>query len=30
MKPQDVLKQFTTPIGAPAYTRGPFRFYNRE
>lgn len=30
MKQEDVLKQFTTPIGAPAYPRGPFRFYNRE
>jgi acetoacetate decarboxylase len=30
MKREDVLKQLTTPIGAPAYPRGPFRFYNRE
>jgi hypothetical protein len=30
MKREDVLKQLTTPIGAPAYPRGPFRFNNRE
>ena len=30
MKKEDVLRQLTTPIGAPAYPRGPFRFYNRE
>jgi acetoacetate decarboxylase len=30
MKQEDVLKQLTTPIGAPAYPRGPFRFINRE
>ncbi|HMN20946.1 MAG TPA: acetoacetate decarboxylase [Ottowia sp.] len=30
MKKADILKQLTTPIGGPAFTRGPFRFYNRE
>lgn len=30
MKQEDVLKQLTTPIGAPAFPRGPFRFTNRE
>lgn len=30
MKQQDVLKQLTTPIGSPAYPRGPYRFTSRE
>ena len=30
MKREEVLRQLTTPIGAPAYPRGPFRFNNRE
>ena len=30
MKHEEVLRQLTTPIGAPAYPRGPFRFNNRE
>jgi acetoacetate decarboxylase len=30
MKQEDVLKQLTTPIGAPAFPRGPFRFNNRD
>jgi acetoacetate decarboxylase len=30
VKQEDVLKQLTTPIGAPAFPRGPFRFNNRE
>jgi acetoacetate decarboxylase len=30
MKQEDVLKQLTTPICAPAFPRGPFRFNNRE
>ena len=30
MKQEGVLRQLTTPIGAPAYPRGPFHFNNRE
>ena len=30
MKEKDVLKQFTTPIGAPAFVQGPHRFERRE
>ena len=30
MKREQVLNQLTTPIGAPAFPRGPFRFTNRE
>jgi len=30
MKIEDILKQSTTPLGAPAYPRGPYRFTNRE
>jgi len=30
MRREDILKQLTTPIGAPAFPRGPFRFTNRE
>lgn len=29
MKKEDVVKQFTTPIGAPAFTHGPLRFLAR-
>ena len=30
MKREDLLRQVTTPIGAPAFARGPRTFYNRE
>lgn len=30
MKREDVLKQITTPLGAPAFPLPPFRFINRE
>jgi len=30
MKIEDILKQSATPLGAPAYPRGPYRFKNRE
>ncbi|MBV8095356.1 MAG: acetoacetate decarboxylase [Acetobacteraceae bacterium] len=30
MTREDVLKQITTPIGSPAFARGPRMFYNRE
>lgn len=30
MKAAEVIKQFTTPLGAPAFVRGPSRFVNRE
>jgi acetoacetate decarboxylase len=30
MRSDDVLKQFTTPLGAPAYPRAPYRFVDRE
>ena len=30
MKRADVIKQYTTPLGAPAFPRGPYRFTNRE
>ena len=30
MRREDILKQLTTPIGSPAFPRGPFRFNNRE
>ena len=30
MKIEDILKQSTTPLGAPAFPRGPYRFTNRE
>ena len=30
MKAEDVLKEYTTPIGAPAFVRGPHRFRRRE
>ncbi|MBV8576263.1 MAG: acetoacetate decarboxylase [Acetobacteraceae bacterium] len=30
MKREDVLRQVTTPFGAPAFARGPRTFYNRE
>ena len=30
MKREQVLNQLTTPIGAPAFPRGPYRFTNRE
>jgi len=30
MKKQDVAKQYTTPIGAPAFVKGPHRFTDRE
>jgi acetoacetate decarboxylase len=30
VKREDVLKQWATPIGAPAFPRGPYRFTNRE
>lgn len=30
MKIADILLQSTTPLGAPAFPRGPYRFHNRE
>jgi acetoacetate decarboxylase len=30
MKKADVLKQYTTPIAAPAFVQGPHRFKRRE
>ena len=30
MKKEDVIKQYTTPIGAPAFVQGPHRFRRRE
>ena len=30
MKKKDVLKQYTTPVGAPAFVQGPHRFRRRE
>lgn len=30
MRIQDVLKQLTMPLTAPAYPRGPYYFHNRE
>ena len=30
MKREEILKQVTTPFGAPAFARGPRMFYNRE
>jgi acetoacetate decarboxylase len=30
MKKEEVLKQYTTPIGAPAFVQGPHRFKRRE
>jgi acetoacetate decarboxylase len=30
MRLEDVRKQATTPLGAPAYPKGPYRFRNRE
>ena len=30
MKAEDVLKEFTTPLGSGAFPRGPYRFTNRE
>jgi acetoacetate decarboxylase len=30
MKKDDVAKQYTTPVGAPAFVRGPHRFTDRE
>jgi acetoacetate decarboxylase len=30
MKKEDVRKLYTTPVGAPAFVRGPHRFTNRE
>lgn len=30
MKISDVRKQIATPLGAPAYPMGPYRFHNRE
>src|SRR6266576_1764559 len=30
MKKEDVLKQYTTPIAAPAFVQGPHRFKRRE
>lgn len=30
MKAADVIKRFTTPLGAPAFVRGPGRLINRE
>src|SRR6202167_6452666 len=30
MKKEDVLKQYTTPPGAPAFVPGPHRFTSRE
>lgn len=30
MKIADILQQSSTPLGAPAFPRGPYRFHNRE
>ena len=30
MKKEDVLKQYTTPVAAPAFVQGPHRFRRRE
>ena len=30
MKREDVVKQYTTPPGSPAFPRGPYRFTDRE
>jgi acetoacetate decarboxylase len=30
MKIADLLQQSSTPLGAPAFPRGPYRFHNRE
>ena len=30
MKIEELLKQTSTPLGAPAFPRGPYRFHNRE
>jgi acetoacetate decarboxylase len=30
MKIEEILKQSATPLGAPAYPRGPYKFKNRE
>ena len=30
MKREDVVRQPTTPLGSPAFPRGPYRFNNRE
>ncbi|MCY9016643.1 acetoacetate decarboxylase [Priestia megaterium] len=30
MQQDEVIKQFTTPLGAPAFPVGPYRFHNRE
>jgi acetoacetate decarboxylase len=30
MKKADVIKQYTTPIAAPAFVQGPHRFKRRE
>jgi len=30
MKREDVVKQYTTPLGSPAFPRGPYRFTDRE
>src|ERR1700756_2405563 len=30
MKKEDVIKQYTTPIAAPAFVQGPHRFKRRE
>src|SRR3979411_3022566 len=30
MKKEDVVKQYTTPIAAPAFVQGPHRFKRRE
>lgn len=30
MKREDVLRNYATPLGSPAYPRGPHRFTNRE
>ena len=30
MKIEELLKQSSTPLGAPAFPRGPYRFHNRE
>lgn len=30
MNAEDILKQVSTPLGAPAFPRGPYRFHGRE
>ena len=30
MLKEDVRKQIATPLGGPAFSKGPFRFNNRE